>query len=94
MIGLRYWKLDNLVILGINVLLPPTGVLGFFLNAISIVSFLTVKEMRNPSNFFVFSLALADISLNVNGLIAAYSSYLRYATVEIFFFFVLVLNSI
>lgn len=71
------------MILGNNFLLPPpAGVLGFILNAISIVSFLSVKEMRNPSNFFVFNLALADISLNVNGLIAAYASYLRYSTVE------------
>ncbi|XP_029953904.1 retinal G protein coupled receptor b [Salarias fasciatus] len=53
------------------------GMLGFFLNAISIVSYLRVKEMRNPSNFFVFNLALADLSLNINGLTAAYASYLR-----------------
>lgn len=85
MIGLRCLKLDAVVILGLDVVLPPPGVLGFFLNAISIVSFLTVKEMRNPSNFFVFNLALADISLNVNGLIAAYASYLRYATGGVFF---------
>lgn len=57
--------------------------LGFFLNAISIVSFLTVKEMRNPSNFFVFNLAVADISLNINGLTAAYASYIRYQTEEL-----------
>ncbi|KAF7204222.1 retinal G protein coupled receptor b [Nothobranchius furzeri] len=54
------------------------GLLGFFLNAISILAFLKVKEMRNPSNFLVFNLALADISLNLNGLTAAYASYLRY----------------
>ncbi|XP_017289555.1 retinal G protein coupled receptor b [Kryptolebias marmoratus] len=54
------------------------GLLGFFLNIISILSFLTVREMRNPSNFFVFNLAVADISLNLNGLTAAYASYLRY----------------
>lgn len=53
------------------------GVLGFFLNAISILSYLRVKEMRTPSNFFVFNLAVADISLNINGLTAAYASYLR-----------------
>lgn len=59
--------------------------LGFFLNAISIVSFLSVKEMRTPSNFLVFGLAVADISLNVNGLTAAYASYLRYpANVPVF----------
>nr|XP_040032991.1 retinal G protein coupled receptor b isoform X2 [Gasterosteus aculeatus aculeatus] len=34
--------------------------------------------MWNPSNFFVFNLAVADICLNVNGLTAAYASYLRY----------------
>lgn len=59
------------------------GMLGFFLNAISILSFLTVKEMRNPSNFFVFNLAVADLSLNINGLTAAYASYIRYESVVI-----------
>uniref|UniRef100_A0A3P9AVD6 RPE-retinal G protein-coupled receptor n=1 Tax=Maylandia zebra TaxID=106582 RepID=A0A3P9AVD6_9CICH len=54
------------------------GMLGFFLNAISILSFLRVREMRNPSNFLVFNLAVADLSLNINGLTAAYASYLRY----------------
>lgn len=59
----------------------PAGMVGFFLNAISIVSFLTVKEMRNPSNFFVFNLAVADLCLNINGLTAAYASYVRYESV-------------
>lgn len=54
------------------------GLLGFFLNMISIMSYIRVKEMRTPSNFFVFNLALADLSLNINGLVAAYASYLRY----------------
>ncbi|CAL8282029.1 unnamed protein product [Merluccius merluccius] len=53
------------------------GVLGFLLNAITIMAFLRVKEMRTPSNFFVVNLALADLSLNVNGLTAAYASYVR-----------------
>lgn len=63
--------------------LLAAGMLGFFLNAISIVSFLTVKEMRNPSNFFVFNLAVADLSLNINGLAAAYASYIRYESIII-----------
>lgn len=54
------------------------GLLGFFLNAITVLAYLRVKELRTPSNFFVFNLALADLSLNVNGLVAAYASYLRY----------------
>ncbi|KAI1886865.1 hypothetical protein AGOR_G00200190 [Albula goreensis] len=54
------------------------GVLGFFLNAISIFSFLAIKEMRTANNFLVFNLALADISLNVNGIVAAYASFIRY----------------
>ncbi|KAJ8406804.1 hypothetical protein AAFF_G00297200, partial [Aldrovandia affinis] len=54
------------------------GVLGFFLNAISIVSFLAIKEMRTSNNFLIFNLALADISLNVNGIVAAYASFLRH----------------
>ena len=53
------------------------GMVGFILNTITIVAYLRVKEMRTPSNFFVFNLALADLSLNVNGLIAAYASYVR-----------------
>ncbi|XP_075999632.1 retinal G protein coupled receptor b [Genypterus blacodes] len=53
------------------------GLLGFALNAITVVSFLRVKELRTPSNFFVFNLALADICLNVNGVTAAYASFLR-----------------
>lgn len=63
---------------GFGTALLVGGVLGFSLNAISILSFLTVKQMRTPNNFFVFNLALADISLNINGLTAAYASYLRY----------------
>ena len=51
--------------------------IGFILNAITIVAYLRVKEMRTPSNFFVFNLALADLSLNINGLTAAYASYAR-----------------
>jgi len=53
------------------------GVLGFFLNLASALAFLRVKELRTPNNFLVFNLALADMSLTVNGLIAAYASYLR-----------------
>ncbi|KAK2866755.1 hypothetical protein Q7C36_002811 [Tachysurus vachellii] len=54
------------------------GLLGFFLNFISMLAFLNVKQLRTPSNFFVFSLALADLGLSCNGLISAYTSYLRY----------------
>ncbi|TRY59410.1 hypothetical protein DNTS_004314 [Danionella cerebrum] len=54
------------------------GLLGFFLNLISVVAFLRVREMQTPNNFFVFNLALADLGLNINGLVAAYASYLRY----------------
>ncbi|KAI4889065.1 hypothetical protein NFI96_002037 [Prochilodus magdalenae] len=54
------------------------AVLGFFLNLVSVMAYLRVKELRTPSNFFVFNLALADLSLNCNGLASAYASYLRY----------------
>ncbi|XP_036427863.1 retinal G protein coupled receptor b [Colossoma macropomum] len=54
------------------------AVLGFFLNFVSVMAYLRVKELRTPSNFFVFNLALADLSLNCNGLASAYASYLRY----------------
>ncbi|KAI5606722.1 retinal G protein coupled receptor b [Silurus asotus] len=54
------------------------GLLGFFLNFISILAFLKVKQLRTPSNFFVFSLALADLGLSCNGLTSAYASYLRF----------------
>ncbi|XP_062859453.1 retinal G protein coupled receptor b [Trichomycterus rosablanca] len=54
------------------------GLLGFFLNLVSILAFLNMKEIRTPSNSFVFCLALADLGLNCNGLASAYASYLRY----------------
>ncbi|XP_051968838.1 RPE-retinal G protein-coupled receptor-like [Xyrauchen texanus] len=54
------------------------GLLGFFLNVMSAAAFLRVREMRTPGNFFIFNLAVADIGLNINGLVAAYASYLRY----------------
>ncbi|XP_012688870.1 retinal G protein coupled receptor b [Clupea harengus] len=53
------------------------GLLGFFLNSIAALSFLLVREQRTPSNFLVFNLNIADLMLNVNGLIAAYASYMR-----------------
>ncbi|TNN83763.1 RPE-retinal G protein-coupled receptor [Liparis tanakae] len=60
------------------------GLLGFVLNAISIVSFLTVKQMRTPSNFFVFNLAgmiavLASISFMG---VLAWDRYHQYCTSE------------
>ncbi|KPP74749.1 retinal G protein coupled receptor b-like [Scleropages formosus] len=54
------------------------GLLGFFLNAMAIIAYLSVKELRTPNNFFVFNLAVADIGLNINGLVAAYACYLRH----------------
>nr|XP_023995266.1 RPE-retinal G protein-coupled receptor-like [Salvelinus alpinus] len=50
------------------------GLVGFFLNAVSILAYISVKQMRTPSNFLVFNLAVADIMLNTTGLIAAYAS--------------------
>ncbi|XP_029305904.1 retinal G protein coupled receptor a [Cottoperca gobio] len=54
------------------------GMLGFFLNAVTIVAFLKVRELRTPSNFLVFSLAMADIGISMNATVAAFSSFLRY----------------
>ncbi|KAA8583754.1 hypothetical protein FQN60_014962 [Etheostoma spectabile] len=54
------------------------GLLGFFLNAVTIVAFLKVRELRTPSNFLVFSLAMADMGISTNATIAAFSSFLRY----------------
>ncbi|XP_038593941.1 retinal G protein coupled receptor a [Micropterus salmoides] len=54
------------------------GMLGFFLNAVTIVAFLKVRELRTPSNFLVFSLAMADMGISMNATIAAFSSFLRY----------------
>lgn len=58
-------------------LCPTKGLLGFFLNGLTIVSFLKVRELRTPSNFLVFSLAMADIGISMNATIAAFSSFLR-----------------
>uniref|UniRef100_A0A3B3RNJ5 Retinal G protein coupled receptor b n=1 Tax=Paramormyrops kingsleyae TaxID=1676925 RepID=A0A3B3RNJ5_9TELE len=54
------------------------GLSGFLLNFLSILSFLSIKDLQTPNNFVLFNLAVADISLNVNGLFAAYASFLRY----------------
>ncbi|KAG7511636.1 RPE-retinal G protein-coupled receptor-like [Solea senegalensis] len=54
------------------------GMLGICLNALTIVAFLKVRELRTPSNFLVFSLALADIGISMNATVAAFSSFLRY----------------
>ncbi|XP_062375771.1 retinal G protein coupled receptor a [Sardina pilchardus] len=54
------------------------GLLGFFLNAVTVVAFLKIKELRTPSNFLVFSLATADMGICMNATIAAFSSFLRY----------------
>lgn len=51
--------------------------MGFFLNAVTIAAFLKVRELRTPSNFLVFSLALADIGICMNATVAAFSSFLR-----------------
>ncbi|XP_067278085.1 retinal G protein coupled receptor a [Pseudorasbora parva] len=54
------------------------GLLGFFLNAVTVVAFLKIRELRTPSNFLVFSLAMADMGISMNATIAAFSSFLRY----------------
>ncbi|XP_010902251.1 retinal G protein coupled receptor a [Esox lucius] len=54
------------------------GLLGFFLNAVTVAAFLKIRELRTPSNFLVFSLALADMGISANATIAAFSSFLRY----------------
>ena len=53
------------------------GLLGFFLNAVTVVAFLKVRELRTPSNFLVFSLAMADMGISMNATVAAFSSFLR-----------------
>ncbi|XP_073690011.1 retinal G protein coupled receptor a [Garra rufa] len=54
------------------------GLLGFFLNSVTVVAFLKIRELRTPSNFLVFSLAMADIGISMNATVAAFSSFLRY----------------
>ncbi|XP_051773985.1 retinal G protein coupled receptor a isoform X1 [Ctenopharyngodon idella] len=54
------------------------GLLGFFLNAVTVVAFLKIRELRTPSNFLVFSLAMADMGISMNATVAAFSSFLRY----------------
>ncbi|CAB1311991.1 unnamed protein product [Coregonus sp. 'balchen'] len=54
------------------------GLLGFFLNAVTVAAFLKIRELRTPSNFLVLSLALADMGISANATIAAFSSFLRY----------------
>ncbi|KAI1894349.1 hypothetical protein AGOR_G00114900 [Albula goreensis] len=54
------------------------GLVGIFLNGLTLVSFLKIRELRTPSNFLVFSLAMADIGICMNATVAAFSSFLRY----------------
>ncbi|TRY56781.1 hypothetical protein DNTS_035600 [Danionella cerebrum] len=54
------------------------GLLGFFLNAVTVIAFFKIRELRTPSNFLVFSLAMADMGISMNATIAAFSSFLRY----------------
>ncbi|XP_035255329.1 RPE-retinal G protein-coupled receptor-like [Anguilla anguilla] len=54
------------------------GLVGLFLNGLTVISFLKIRELRTPSNFLVFSLAMADCGICMNATIAAFSSFLRY----------------
>ncbi|XP_063076937.1 RPE-retinal G protein-coupled receptor-like [Engraulis encrasicolus] len=60
-----------------GILLFAEGLLGLFLNSVSALSFILVKGQRDPSNFLVFNLNIADILLNINALVAAYATYTR-----------------
>lgn len=54
------------------------GLLGILLNAVTVIAFFKIRELRTPSNFLVVSLALADIGISMNATIAGFSSFLRY----------------
>lgn len=54
------------------------GLLGFFMNAVTVIAFLKIRDLRTPSNFLVFSLALADMGISTNATVAAFSSFLRW----------------
>ncbi|KAL4641019.1 RPE-retinal G protein-coupled receptor-like [Arapaima gigas] len=54
------------------------GLVGFLLNAVTLASFLKIRDLRTPSNFLVFSLAMADMGICMNATVAAFSSFLRY----------------
>lgn len=58
-------------------LMCSKGLLGFFMNAVTVIAFLKIRDFRTPSNFLVFSLALADMGISTNATIAAFSSFLR-----------------
>ncbi|XP_078055646.1 retinal G protein coupled receptor a [Mustelus asterias] len=54
------------------------ALLGLLLNAITILSFCKIKELRTPSNLLVASLAVSDSGICLNAFVAAFSSFLRY----------------
>ncbi|MBN3302745.1 retinal G protein coupled receptor a [Amia ocellicauda] len=68
----------DLDVFGLGTALLVEGLMGFLLNGLTILSFYKIKELRTPSNFLVFSLALADLGICMNATIAAFSSFLRY----------------
>ncbi|XP_028651317.1 retinal G protein coupled receptor a [Erpetoichthys calabaricus] len=69
---------NDLDVFGLGTALLVEGLIGFIFNGLTLLSFYKVKELRTPSNFFVFSLAASDIGICMNAFIAAFSSFLRY----------------
>ncbi|XP_061490302.1 RPE-retinal G protein-coupled receptor isoform X2 [Rhineura floridana] len=68
----------ELEVFSISTTLLVEALLGFSLNVLTIISFWKIKELRMPSNFLVFNLALSDCGICINAFIAAFSSFLRY----------------
>ncbi|KAG7216321.1 hypothetical protein INR49_021725, partial [Caranx melampygus] len=56
----------------------PDGFSEFDVFSLGSCLLVEVRELRTPSNFLVFSLALADMGISMNATVAAFSSFLRY----------------
>ncbi|XP_048864512.1 RPE-retinal G protein-coupled receptor-like [Brienomyrus brachyistius] len=69
---------SDLDVFSIGGILFLEGLVGFSLNALTLVSFFKIRQLRTPSNFLVFSLAMADIGICINATVAAFSSFLGY----------------
>ncbi|XP_043912456.1 RPE-retinal G protein-coupled receptor [Protopterus annectens] len=69
---------SELEVFGIGTALLVEALLGLCLNGITVLSFYRIRQLRTPSNLLIISLAVADIGICMNAMVAAFSSFLRY----------------
>ncbi|XP_041032415.1 retinal G protein coupled receptor a isoform X1 [Carcharodon carcharias] len=69
---------SDLEVFALGAVLLLEALLGLLLNAITILSFYKIKEVRTPSNLLIASLAVSDSGICLNAFVAAFSTFLRH----------------